>query len=93
MGIVTEGNKRLYACDNCGSTDCFAEVNKSVNESSIDYIDADTGSVEWTGETEYGDPDDHLHYVCTNCDKEFDESAFDPKERIAEALAGLEELL
>lgn len=89
--LVNDGTTKVLACPSCGATDFFVEVGTCTYTSTIAYID-ESGTVHWTGESEMADDMKHSHYQCHACDFEFDKEAFDPAQRIADALAGLDEL-
>ena len=90
---VNVGTKRWVACPGCGETGRWSELHQAVNQSFIDWIDADTGEVHWSGETELGDSGDFISFQCTNCGHEIkNQKAFDPTAKIAEMMAGLEAL-
>lgn len=62
-----------FTCPKCGSSEEFVEMNTSTNYSTIDYIDADTKEIVWSGWTEYGDPLNRISLTCLGCNHEFQE--------------------
>lgn len=81
-----------FTCS-CGATDSFIENWTATNHSVIDWIDADTGKIHWTGDSELGENPTHVNYQCTHCGATYRKADFDPATRIASMLTDLDDLL
>lgn len=94
-GSAPTGPRKLE-CPYCQAHDSFYEVNRSTNTSDIYFVDADTGEIGWTGDTNYGDPTEVVGYECGNCQTEIEDWYFDPAKRAAhdeEAIRAAQESL
>jgi hypothetical protein len=82
-----------FACPACGYTDGFTAVFTTEAWSTVDYIDADTGRIQWggTSDSDWGVIEDR-GYECNECEHKFTKDAFDPALRIAKAVADLDAL-
>lgn len=87
------GTMTPFACRNCGATADFVEYWEAINTSTIDYIDEETGHIEWSGGSELGESTKHLHFACSACDSKYTKADFDPVARIAAAMTDLDDLL
>lgn len=94
MNSANNGTKRSFACPNCGETDSFVHHFTTKAWSLIDNIDADTGVIDWTGESDT-DCDElaDLGYECGYCTHRFTKDDFDPTKRLIAAMAGIDDLL
>lgn len=83
-----------FACPKCGSEDDFVRNYTVVYWEHIDHIDANTGHVAYTGDSD-SNHDEHkdLGFECTNCSAEVSKDDFDPTKRLLEAMTGIDDLM